>query len=227
MNVSICIPFYLHGAHPAEIGRVMQHYAHLPFRVHLCGSEGEHSRQFAAPYLNETTHYCEVEQEGTTRNSGGSPILLKKFNDSLKTLRGTGTWWYCMVGHNDIIPQRVFEILKGLYIPYPCIAGVSSDQPTFMVDGERAAQIHLSYSVTFAPGMTAFTAGAMYDCDFMPYQYEHDEIGVERFAVDHGWKFLPLPGWVVQMKGRDSLNSFDHIAEMHRLTYIEKKQLPI
>ena len=106
-KVSICIPFHLRGHSESQAYAIaFKHYASLPYTVHLCGSEGDASRNFASRFTNDTTRYVEVPQDKLTTLSKGDDTLRKKFNDSLATLPDSD--WYCLCGADDIIPASFF-----------------------------------------------------------------------------------------------------------------------
>jgi hypothetical protein len=216
-HLSICIPFHSRGTDYPSAIPIIRHMAALPYPVVICGSEGQHSYNLVAPYLNETTHYMEVPQGRVTTSSGGDEVLRRKFNDSLATLKDHPAEWYALLGANDFIPEYTFATLP--IATGAAVAGVASFEDIYIADDKRAALVDLRYrnQVRFLPGFNAFNRAAMESCGWKPYQLPNDEVGMERLAEQKNWKFLQLPGYVVSLKDETALNSWRHIAAHHRL----------
>lgn len=225
MTLSICIPFHSRGTEYPSAIPIIQHMAALPYTVVICGSEGQHSYNLVAPYLNETTHYREVPQGRVTTSSAGDEVLRRKFNDSLATLKDYPADWYALIGANDYIPAYTFN---GLPRPTgPSVAGVASFEDLYIADENSAALVDLRYRqrVKFLPGFNAFSLEAMVSCGWKPYQLPNDEVGMEQLARIKSWKFLQLPGYVVSLKDQTALNSWQHIASHHKLVPVTLEEV--
>jgi len=215
MKISITIPIYLKGKpHQPAYERCIAHYAKSGFPVVVCGSEGNLSKRFVEPFLSDNVLYVEVPQMHGTTASAGDESLRKKFNDSLAALPESD--WYCLVGADDFAPLGMFEQLAVLDPNEVIMAGVGNGKPLLihqMISGETI-RVDLNYKVDLLPGINIFSKGAMLACGGRPYQLKGCETGAERMFKDIG-KVVRLDGYIVMLKYKDELNSFDKIKRVH------------
>jgi hypothetical protein len=220
-KISICIPFHLRGYSESQAYAIsFRHYASLPYTVHLCGSEGDASRNFASRFLNDTTHYVEVPQDKLTTLSKGDDTLRKKFNDSLATLPDSE--WCCLCGADDIIPASFFEWLETRTDEGVCMAGQTMGSPMILIDlanwpkDKAVRKITLNYSVKLrlTGGVNAFSRKAMQKIASAPYKYDGCETGAELLFTEIGY-IIDTPGYVVMPKELIALNPMRKIVERH------------
>ena len=219
--ISICIPFHLRGqSFNRAYTATFKHYASLPYIVHLCGSEGQLSRDFAQSFLNETTFYTEVPQGRVTTSGAGDDVLRNKFNDSLATLPKSD--WYCLNGADDIVPESFFQWLSEQNHDQIAMAGQSMGSPMILVDRnyypspKSINKVRLQYRVPLklTGGVNAFTQKAMNKCDRRPYQLNGCETGAEIYFERHG-TIIHTPGYVVMPKESNVLNAMKKIVTVH------------
>lgn len=231
MKIGIVIPFYLKGdKHNKPLSYSFAYYALLAeregFTLHLCGSEGKLSQEFAEPYLSDRVKYIEVPQRQFTISSAGDDYLRKKFNDSLQTLPND-LHWYCLIGANDMIPDSFFDDLKAYNHEQVALAGVGSSQPLYIVpESGEPFRVKLSYLVDILPGVNAFSIAAMKKLDWMPYRYKGCETGAEKLVHEHG-AVIQVPGHVVMLKGKTDLNSVAHIKKRHSSFPLKKEEVQL
>lgn len=220
-RVNIAIPFHTRGREPEILKQSFSIYSQMECMVHLCGSEGSHSREFARPFENDTTKYIEVPQGPLVTDSGGNKVLRDKFNDSLATFSHIRSGWVCLVGANDIC--NITYALEDLTPSGKVLTGVCSKSGQLVICQEgRMYEVDLSYKdrVNFMPGINAFSVEAMEDCDWRPYRYDNDEVGLERFAKDRGWTMIGIVGKITQLKDGNELNTLAHIMNHHKVKEI-------
>ena len=229
MRIGIAIPFHLRGEKTNECyRRAFAHYASLPYLVHLCGSEGELSREFCEQFLSETVKYVEVPQGEVCNSSAGSEALREKFNDSLKTLP-EGLEWYCLAGADDIASPSFFENLVTINANKAVMAGVGMSNPLYLLDEAKewnAHSIELKYKVKLKllAGINAFSWAGMAMVQNRPYQLKGCETGAELLFQKHGYVY-GIEGWVVMFKGRNVLNGLEKILKAHKQVRITPKEL--
>lgn len=226
MKIALAIPIYLRGqvANKA-LSTTLAHYAASGVDVHICGSEGKLSKQFAKPFLSKRVKYMEVPQARFCKSSAGDDFLRKKFNDSLSTF-GKDYDWYCLAGADDIVPHSVFAQLGER--TDPVMAGVSMKEPLYVWDMHNGMgfQIFLKYGkqLGLLPGINCFNAEAMTASDWKPYQLHGCETGAERYFRQHG-KVVALPGHVVMLKEGVVLNSINHILKSHKHRMMDRHKV--
>ena len=216
-SISICIPFHLRGDKDHAAYRIsFQYYSDLSLPVYLCGSEGDLSREFCAPYLNDTTFYVEVPQGRVTTLSKGDDVLRQKFNDSLAILPDSD--WYCLVGADDIVPAHVFEWIAKQDHTIPTMAGMNMGCPLYVFHANNCRKIYkirLRYKVhmDLMGGVNAFSRAAMQVCP-NPYQREGCETGAELHFRDH-YRVIGTDGYVIMPKVNTALNSLEKLVAFH------------
>jgi hypothetical protein len=219
--IAIAIPFHLKGSSDNEAYEIaFRYYSRLPAIVHFCGSEGDLSRDFASPFLNDTTFYHEVPQGNVTTLSKGDAVLRQKFNDSLAVLPDSD--WYCLVGADDIVPAHVFEWIAKQDHTIPTMAGMKMGGPMYVFHANNRRKIYkirLRYKVRMdlMGGVNAFSRAAMAVCP-NPYQREGCETGAELHFRDH-YRVIGTDGYVIMPKVNTALNSLEKLVAFHeRLT---------
>lgn len=217
MRIGIVIPFYLRGKSHNEAYRIaFRHYAKMGYLVHLCGSEGKLSRQFAEPFLSDNVKYFEVQQFGFCFQSGGDNHIRKKFNDSLQTLP-KDLDWFCLVGADDIVSRRFFENLDATDPKGINMAGVDSREKLLIHDlNGESYRCELTYSVEILPGVNAFSRDALAINGCKPYLLKGCETGAERYYKSRG-VIIPLSGAVIMVKDSECLNPSEKIKARHRI----------
>lgn len=221
--ISICMPIHLKGNpvnRPYAI--TARYYASLGYPFHICGSEGEVSKQFAQEFLSDNVKYVEVPQGKRCTSSSGDDVLREKFNDSLKTLPLSD--WYCLVGADDLASKEYFEDLEKLKVFG--MAGVGMENKLYLVseDLNNYYSIKLNYKekLKLLAGINSFSHKAMLKCGFRPYQLKGCETGAEKF-------FSPfvhaLRGSITMFKGSDNLNPIEKILSRHEVVKISQKEL--
>lgn len=226
MKIALAIPIYLRGqvANKA-LSITLAHYAASGVDVHICGSEGKLSKQFAKPFLSNRVKYVEVPQARFCKISAGNDFLRKKFNDSLSTF-GKDYDWYCLAGADDIVPHSVFTQLSER--TDPVMAGVSMKESLYVWDmfNNMGFQIFLKYAkkLGLLPGINCFNARAMEVSEWKPYQRHGCETGAELYFRDNG-KVVALPGHVVMLKEGTVLNSISHILKHHKYRILDRPKV--
>jgi len=211
------------------VGLAIKHYSTLGFPLHVCGSEGDISRDYCKPYLSDTVKYFEVPQASFTKSSGGDDVLRKKFNDSIAT-HGPGYDWYCLMGADDLVSLSFFDGLTDT--PEPTMAGIGMDQKLIICDlatgPSNAYTVQLRYRMPLRllPGVNAFNAAAMELCNWQPYQRNGCETGAELYFREFG-DVVALPGWVLMVKEGPVLNSTQHIKKRHPTQRINGAELAL
>lgn len=231
-KIAIVVPFHLRGTDGANLTANLQCLERLERSgvfITLAGSTLEDS-QFSRPFAID---YVNVPQSAPVmgeKMSGGNDVLRKKFNDSLKAIRGVEADWYCLVGANDIISREFWNWLSMQYSDLPCLAGVSSAMPLYLTDNTRSAKIRPRYTTgtILHGGVNAFNAHALDSCGWEPYKYHGDEVALElKLAKGLNWQIAPGPGWVCSVKGPVDLNSYSHVLGAHRHEQIPDLEMQI
>ena len=209
--ITISIPFHLRGnATNIAYYYAFRHYAALPYTVHLCGSEGELSEAFAAQFLNDTTTYHEVPQSELVTVTNGHPVLLKKFNDSLRTLPDSE--WKCLIGADDIVSPDFFTHLLSIKIEEAALAGIRVRELYYLHDLSNKETRRVSITgiegQRLSSGVSALNKSAMKINGGDVFYAEGSEIGLEKEMQKYG-NVIALSGWVINVKGNDSLHSFE------------------
>lgn len=215
--IGIAIPLHLRGGDGAHIIPNIEHLLKQDVQIVLCGSERDHSRKFAEQF---DVHYAEIPQAYLETSSGGSPMLRKKFNQSIQALQDIGTFkWYCLVGANDIVSADFWSWLEDQnYLD--AMAGVDFANPYFMIEGRRNVQVKIRYpgwGPKFLPGVNAYTSAYLDKCKWEPYLKPNDEVGAEMMARERNTPLIAGPGWVCAVKSKQDLNSFNHVIGRHRV----------
>jgi hypothetical protein len=214
--IGIAIPFHLKGKrHNYAYAKSFRHYAKSGHLIHLCGSEGNLSKAFCKPFISENVRYVEVPQGPVCLTSCGNNVIRDKFNDSLMTLPRSCEW-KCLVGADDLVDLNIFNVLLQTFRPQACMSGVSMDSPLYLVYGRKRARISLKYGVNYrlSPGINAFNKAAMNLCKNKPYQLSGCETGAEKLFSEIGM-LIPIPGYVVSIKGADVLNGYEKLVKVH------------
>ena len=218
--IAIAIPFHLKGSSNNDAYEIaFRYYSQLPAIVHFCGSEGDLSRDFASPFLNDTTFYHEVPQGEVITETNGHPDLLKKFNDSLATL--PDATWRCLIGADDIVCPEFFRELQSINVrdDVPVVAGVSMGSLYYLIDlvgGRRKRLIcEAGAGQKLSSGVTALNRGAMKINKGNVFYAPGAEIGLE-LEFNHYGAIVPLNGCVINLKGENTLHSFDVCEQYNR-----------
>jgi hypothetical protein len=224
----LTVPIYLRGKPSNKAVKVaIKHYNKLGLPFHICGSEGQLSRNYCQPYLSDLTHYAEVPQVRFSTSSGGDDVLRKKFNDSINT-HGKGYEWYCMMGADDLVSLSTFDLLPKS--DEPIMAGVSMKEPLLIKSlvTQESFKVELRYRLplTLLPGLNCFNRAAMELCNWKPYNSSGCETGAELYFREYG-EILPLPGYVVMLKENDVLNSISHIKKRHPISKGTRDQVEL
>ena len=218
MKIGIVIPFYLNGKPNREEYRIVfRHYAKLGYLVHLCGSEGSLSKEFADEFISDTVKYFEVPQDKFCFLSAGDDHLRKKFNDSLKTLP-KDLDWYCLAGADDIATEGFFYVLRDTPAHKVSMAGISEKKRDLFIKplGSDAFKCKLNYNVQLLPGVNAFSRAAMDFCKWKPYNQKGCETGAEKYFRLHG-EIIPVDiGSIIMVKSENCLNSVQKIKRVHK-----------
>jgi hypothetical protein len=219
MKIGIVLPFHLRGANNnLPYAFTFRYYSKLKHLVHVCGSEGNLSLNFAVKH-GPQCRYVEVKQGPICNESAGNDVLRKKFNDSLKTLP-KDLDWYCLAGANDIVSPDFFRQLEVLDPTGIKMAGVGMDQKLFCVEMYRnniVTSWKLQYQIPLKllPGINCFSYEAMQVVNFEPYARKGCETGAEQLIAEIG-EICPLNGSVTMLKGKHDLNSMDSIKRKHK-----------
>jgi hypothetical protein len=233
--VSICIPFHLRGRKSnASYMKAFRHYGAMGFPLHLCGSEGKLSREFARPFVEffPNVKYFEIPQKSITISSSGDAVIKKKFNDSLATLPNTD--WQCIIGADDIISQSYFDHLLKINPQGSIMSGVRMENPIYMLDMTKTKRnlykfiCKYSLRMDLAPGINTFSKQAIKEFKGnMYYGNNGCETGAE-IEMRSKATVMPLDGQVILLKGETVLNGVDHILRKFRpmeMTTDEQKRI--
>lgn len=214
--IGLVIPFHLKGNKKNDAYKMsFKHYSHLDIPVHLCGSEGAISRDFASEFLSSNVKYFEIPQVSVCTSSKGDDTIRKKFNDSLNTLPKE-LEWFCLAGADDLVGLDFFDRLKEISHARAVMAGVGMDYPLYLVKGDYRKRVELRYRnvLKLNAGVNAFNSKAFKGSNFTPYILAGCETGAEKYFSKKG-VVMPLEGVVVSIKGEDVLNSYEKIVSRH------------
>ena len=228
-KIGICIPLYLRGKPTNEhYAKVIRYYSSYDITLHLCGSEGELSRKFCEPFINDRVKYFEIPQKAFCNLSKGDSNLRKKFNDSLQTFKGMDLDWYCLAGADDVVCTRVMNglLTETIYKNdrKPIMAGVENKTHSLIIvpDNEKPYTVGLSYGVVLLPGLNCFNLPAMEVSDWKPYNGHGCETGAERYFFSCG-SIVSYFGNVVMFKGDEVLNSNEKIKRSHEIGELSER----
>jgi hypothetical protein len=230
MKIGLVIPIYLKGkGRNVSYELVIKNYSKTDVLVHICGSEGEVSSEFAKPFLSNNVKYFEVPQDEFCFKSSGNDHIRKKFNDSLKTLP-FGLDWYCLGGADDLANPDFFDALRELNSRERIMAGVSMSNPLYLLDeldNWKAYSIRLKYADKFKllAGINCFSKAYMNKVGYSPYVLTGCETGAEIYCEQNGGKVVGLDGSIVMFKGKDVLNPLDKCVNTHYNVEISKEEL--
>ena len=224
----LTIPIYLRGKPSNKAVKAsIKHYSKLDLPLHVCGSEGQLSRNYVAPFITDKVHYEEVMQARPSTSSGGDDVLRKKFNDSINT-HGKNYEWYCMMGADDLVSLSTFDLLPTS--KEPIMAGVSMSELLLIKSmvTQECFSVKLRYRMPLKllPGLNCFNRAAMELCNWKPYHLSGCETGAEMYFREYG-EVLPLPGYVVMLKENDVLNSISHIKKRHPISKGTREQVEL
>lgn len=228
MKIGIVLPIYLKRKKKNECyAKVIRNYAKMGVLVHICGSEGNISYNFAKPFLSDNVKYFEVPQEAFCTISSGDDHIRKKFNDSLHTLPDNLDW-YCLGGADDLVNPNFFNGLLQLDSSKKLMVGVGMDNPLYLLDENdnwKAYSIKLSYSnkFTLLAGINCFSKAYFKSID-NPYALSGCETGAETLALESG-EVIGLDGSIIMYKGRDVLNPLSKCLRKHEIVKISKEEL--
>lgn len=233
--ISACIPFHLRCKRSnASYMKAFRYYGAMGFPLHLCGSEGKLSKEFAMPFVEffQNVKYFEIPQKSITISSSGDAVIKKKFNDSLATLPDTD--WQCIIGADDIISQSYFDHLLKINPQGSIMSGVRMENPIYMIDLTKTKRnlykILCKYNIRMdlAPGINAYSKQAIKEFNGnMYYGTNGCETGAE-IEMRSKATVIPLDGQVILLKGDTVLNGVDHILRKFRpmeMTTEEQKKI--
>lgn len=188
LTVAIVVPyFYCFDRARADITkRVFRHYSSVPDSIFIgVGSEGPRSRTLLAE-ANPAAQYREFVQDWTYVPPSGNKDLRRKYNATVAAAREFDPEYVFCLGSDDLVPVEFFtpsgadlvgcgqgEEGGAYFWPY-------RSQTAYWWDGHSP----FSKRGQFSGGVLGFSPKLLNALDWAPFQFDGDELGVEKFVQD-------------------------------------------
>lgn len=186
MTIAIVCPFYFcfDRARADITKRIFKHYASVPDSIFIgVGSEGEVSEQLLRQAAPKAV-YREYVQDFNCVPPYGSDSLRRKYNATVSAAREFDPDYVFCLGSDDMVPAEFFtpsdadlvgcgqgENGGAYFWPY-------GSQTAYWWDGHSP----FSKRGVFSGGVLGFAPSLLDALDWAPFQFDGDELGVERFV---------------------------------------------
>jgi hypothetical protein len=232
MNLSVSIPFYNYNLTDSLRYQItkknIQHYFNIQqslkkqninVYLNLIGSENDKSYNLSKLFFNGMVEYTEFKQIHTETIKPED--LRAKYNfcfQTAKTNFGDKCKFHCISGSNDFVSSIFFDELINCELFD--LVGVSANKNVnnlvvldylnkkgFLGSGLYENEI-FGFQNNFIGGFYALNVNLLEKLNYNPFQFNNDEIGLEKYCLEQKYKFHMINCEILNVKSNTDLNTY-------------------